>query len=148
TILGGMEQLDRLAADGVRDAFVAIGECSARLAAGARLAGAGFAQPVLAHPSAVRARDVAIGEGSLLVAGAIVNPGARLGTHVIVNTGASVDHDCVVEDGVHVACGARLAGGVHVGRGSWIGIGAVVKEGVRIGAGTIVGAGSLVLKDL
>lgn len=148
TILGGMEQLDRLAAGGVQYGFAAIGDCAARLAVAGRLAAAGFALPVLAHPSAIRASDVVVGDGTVLVAGSIVNSGARIGANVIVNTAASVDHDCTIDDGVHIACGARLAGNVHVGRGAWIGIGAVVKEGVRIGAGTVVGAGSLVLKDL
>jgi acetyltransferase EpsM len=148
TILGGLEQLERLAADGVAWAFVAVGDCDARLELGARLAAAGFRLPALVHPSAVRGGDVQIGDGTVLVAGAIVNPGARIGSHVIINTGASVDHDCLVDDGVHIACGARLAGRVQVGRGAWIGLGALVKEGVHIGAGTIVGAGALVLKDL
>jgi len=148
TILGGMEQLGVLRSSGVNAAFVAVGDCEARLALADRLGAAGFDLPVLMHPSAVRAGDVTMGPGSVLVAGAIVNPGARIGAHVIVNTAASVDHECVIDDGVHIACGARLGGRVHVGRGSWIGLGAVVKERVHIGSGTLVGAGSLVLKDL
>jgi acetyltransferase EpsM len=148
TILGGLDHLGALGQSGVRCAFVAVGDCHARLRLAAHAADAGFELPMLAHPSAVLAADTAVGPGTVLAAGAIVNPGARLGGNVIVNTAASVDHDCVIEDGVHVACGARLAGGVQVGRGSWIGIGAVVREGVRIGAGTVIGAGALVLKDV
>jgi len=148
TILGGLDQLEGLSAAGVRAAFVAVGDGDARLRLAARLRSVGFEVPVLAHPSAVAAKDVTIGAGTVLAAGAIVNPGARLGADVIVNTAASVDHDCVIDDGVHVACGARLAGQVQVGRASWIGIGAIVKERVRIGTGTLVGAGALVLDDL
>jgi sugar O-acyltransferase (sialic acid O-acetyltransferase NeuD family) len=148
TILGGLDQLAALSAAGVRAAFVAVGDCAARLRLAAQLTALGFDLPTLIHPSAVRASDVAIGGGTILVAGAIVNAGARIGANVIVNTAASVDHECVLEDGVHIACGARLGGRVSVGRGSWIGLGAIVKERVGIGAGTLVGAGALVLKDV
>jgi acetyltransferase EpsM len=148
TVLGGLEQLDLLASKGVRQAVVAVGDCTARLHLAEYALGAGFMLPVLIHPSAVLAPDALVGDGTVLAAGAIVNPGASVGAHVIVNTAASVDHDCVVGDGVHIAVGARLAGRVTIGRGTWIGMGALVKEGVRVGAESIVGAGALVLEDV
>jgi sugar O-acyltransferase (sialic acid O-acetyltransferase NeuD family) len=148
TVLGGLDQLRDIAASGVRQTCVAVGDCEARLRLGERASAAGFAAVVLRHPASVCAADVVVGAGTVLVAGAIVNPGARLGAHVIVNTAASVDHDCVIEDGAHIACGARLAGAVAVGRGTWIGIGAAVREHVRIGHDAVVGAGALVLDDV
>jgi acetyltransferase EpsM len=147
-ILGGLEEIGRLRSSCVNTAFVAVGDCDGRLRIAERLVAAGFELPVLCHPSAIAANDVSIGAGTVLAAGAIVNPGARVGANVIVNTSATVDHDCAIADGVHIAVGARLAGRVQVGRGTWIGMSANIKDGVRIGAGTIVGAGALVLKDL
>jgi UDP-N-acetylbacillosamine N-acetyltransferase len=147
-VLGGLEQLPALVDAGVHQAVIAIGDCGARLRLASLVAEAGMQLPVMFHPQSVHSSDATIGAGTVLVAGAIVNPGARIGANVIVNTAATIDHDCIIEDGVHVACGAHLAGHVHVGRGSWVGIGAVVKERVRIGAQTIVGAGAVVLKDL
>jgi UDP-N-acetylbacillosamine N-acetyltransferase len=147
-VLGATDLLPSLAAQGVRHGFVAIGQWQARVTLAERLRESGFSLPVLRHPAATLARDVAVGDGSVLMAGAIVNPGARLGASVIVNTAASVDHDCEIDDGVHIAPGARLAGHVHVGRGAWIGIGAVVKDRVRIGAGSMIGAGAVVVKDV
>jgi sugar O-acyltransferase (sialic acid O-acetyltransferase NeuD family) len=147
-VLGGLDQLAVLFGSGVRHAFIAVGECHARLRLAQAAKEAGFALPALQHPKSVVASGVNLGSGSLIVAGAIVNPGARLGDQVIVNTAASVDHDCQLEDGVHVCPGARLAGGVVVGRGAWVGVGAIVKEGLRIGAGATIGAGSVVLEDV
>jgi sugar O-acyltransferase (sialic acid O-acetyltransferase NeuD family) len=147
-VLGGLDQLAVLLNSGVRHAFIAVGECQARLRLAHAAREAGFELPVLQHPKSVVASGVTLGSGSLIVAGAIVNPGSRLGEQVLVNTAASVDHDCQIEDGVHVCPGARLAGGVMVGRGAWIGIGAIVKDGLRIGAGSTIGAGSLVLEDV
>lgn len=147
-ILGGLDRLESQRASGVRCAFIAVGDCRARLRLAEIAERAGFELPVLQHPKSVVASSVTIGNGSLIVAGAVVNPGARLGAQVIVNTAASVDHDCYIEDGVHVCPGARLAGRVFAGRGAWIGIGAIVKEGLRIGAGSTIGAGSVVLEDV
>jgi acetyltransferase EpsM len=148
TVVGGAEQLAILLAAGVRHAVVAIGECAARQALADRACKHGFDLVTLCHPTASVARDCTIGPGTVLMAGAIVNPGAEIGSNVIVNTAASVDHECRISDGVHVGPGVRLGGRVQVGRGTWIGIGSVVKDGVRVGPGTIVGAGSLVLRDL
>ncbi len=148
SILGGLDHLDALRAQGIRDLFIAIGACGDRLRLAEAGGRAGFVFPTLVHPRAVVATSATLGEGTVVVAGGIVNPGARVGAQVIVNTAASVDHDCVVADGAHLACGARLAGGVHVGRGAWIGLGAVIREHVRIGAFSIVGAGAVVLNDV
>lgn len=147
-VLGGVEQLARMAARGVRHAVVAVGDCEARLALADRVRSDGLELVALCHPAATVARDSTIGPGTVLMAGAIVNPGAAIGANVIVNTAASVDHECRIEDGVHIGPGVRLGGRVEVGRGSWLGIGSVIKDGVHIGADTLVGAGSLVLRDV
>ncbi len=147
-VLGGFEQLEALRAQGVRHAFVAIGDCESRLRAARRALAVGFELPVMRHPNTVVANDVNIGIGTVLAAGCVINPAAQVGANVIVNTSASIDHDCLIEDGVHVGPGARLGGRVMVGLGSWIGIGATVSHGVRVGAGSILGAGAVAVRDI
>ncbi len=127
---------------------VAIGDCGARFAAARRLAARGFLLPAVVHPRAIVAASASIGPGCQLLAGAIINPEAKLGLAVLVNTAATVDHDCVIGDGVHLAPGVHLAGNVSVGDGSLVGIGTVVKPGVRIGRNCTIGAGSVVLHDV
>lgn len=89
-----------------------------------------------------------IGEGTMIMAGAIVNPDAIIGTHCIINTAAIVEHDCVIEDYVHLSPNAALAGGVTVGEGTHIGIGAVVIQGIKIGKWATIGAGSVIIKEV
>lgn len=131
--------------DGV---IVAVGDNDVRLRVQTRVARAGLAIATIVHPSAVVSRSVVIGEGSVVLAGAVLNPEARLGIACIVNTSASVDHECVLGDAVHVSPGAHLGGDVRVGEASHIGIGAAVKQCVRIGARAIVGAGAAVVTDV
>jgi sugar O-acyltransferase (sialic acid O-acetyltransferase NeuD family) len=77
----------------------------------------------LIHPSSYVSSNIEIGEGTVIMAGAIVQPGAKIGRHCIINTGACVDHDCIIEDFVHIGPNSALAGGVTVGEGTFVGIG-------------------------
>ena len=129
-------------------AIVAIGANAARRAVAAWLAAQGFAFARAIHPAAVLARDVSVAEGCMVMAGAVINPGAHVGAHSIVNTAASVDHDCRIGEAVHLAPGARLCGAVEVGAGAFVGAGAVIVPGRRIGEGAVVAAGAVVLADV
>ncbi len=99
------------------------------------------------HPSAVVASSVEIGDGSVIMAGAVLNPCVRVGQHAIINTRSCVDHDCQVGDHVHIAPGATLSGNVTIGARSLIGVGASCKQGINIGSDSTVGAGAVVICD-
>lgn len=99
-------------------------------------------------PTAVISSNSSIGEGSVIMQGAIVQSCAVVGKHCIINTAASVDHDCVIENYVHISPNACLCGGVTVGEGTQVGAGAVVITGIKIGKWSHVAAGAVVLKDV
>ena len=128
--------------------FVAIGNSATRLTWLRHLRGCGISLATVIHPYSQISSSVVVGEGGIVVAGAVVNIDACLGIGCIINTAASVDHDCQLGDGVHVCPGAHLAGDVRVGESSWIGIGAAVRQGIRIGAAVMVGAGAVVVADI
>ncbi|RAW01286.1 acetyltransferase [Pseudochryseolinea flava] len=100
------------------------------------------------HPSVICSQYATIGEGSMLLHGAIVQAGAVIGKHVILNTGSQVDHDCVIGDYVHIAPSAVLCGGVEIGEGALIGANAVVRPKIKIGKGVVAGAGAVVVRDV
>jgi UDP-N-acetylbacillosamine N-acetyltransferase len=147
-VLGGREELDALARQGVESIVLAFGNCRARLTLSQYALKRGYKLAKAIHPNSIIASDVTIGDGTVVAAGAIVNPGSVVGQNVIINTNASVDHDCTLEDAVHISPGAQLAGSVWVGSASWVGIGATVIDRVRIGEGSLVGAGSVVIEDV
>lgn len=147
-LLGGREELDSLAARGVNNLVVGVGDCRARLELAELARAKGFQLAIVIHPRAFVAVDASVSCGSVILAGAIVNPATRIGENVIVNTSASVDHECTIKDGVHIGPGAHLGGRVLVGRATWIGIGATVKDRVSIGANAIIGAGAVVIDDI
>ena len=100
------------------------------------------------HPSAQIGMDVIIGEGSAVMANAVINPGARVGRHCIINTSSVVEHDNVIGNYTHVSVGVRLGGSVSIGDSVWIGIGATVKNNVFICGKCTIGAGSVVVKNI
>lgn len=102
----------------------------------------------LIHPKAVVAEDVVIGRGTVVMAGAVINPGSTIGRGCIVNTCASIDHDCRLGDYVHIAVGAHVAGSVEIGENTWIGAGATVSNNIRICGECIIGVGAAVVKDI
>ena len=100
------------------------------------------------HPLAIISSFSQIGNGTVVMAGAIINPDVVIGKHCIINTGAIIEHDNTIEDFVHVCPGVSLAGNVSIGEGTQIGIGATVIQGVKIGKWVTVGAGAVILKDI
>ena len=99
------------------------------------------------HPLAYVHPEVYLGVGTVVCAGAIVQPYSRIGSHVIINTKSSVDHDCCVGDYVHLAL-SHLAGGATANEGAFIALGSIVFPKVTIGAWATVSAGSVAMKDV
>ncbi len=102
----------------------------------------------LIHPSAQIAYGAEIGEGTVVMAGAIINPDAKVGKHCIINSCAVIEHDNQLGDFVHVSPNAALGGTVHVGDMTHIGIGATIRNNITIGKNTLVGAGAVVVKNI
>lgn len=99
------------------------------------------------HPFAWVHREAQLGVGTVVCAGSVVQPGAKIGAHVIINTRASVDHDCQVGDFAHIAV-AHLAGGASIGEGGFMALGSIVLPGIHVGEWATVGAGAVVTKNV
>ena len=144
-VLGTVDEIRTVSHDAI---IVAVGDNAHRGRLFLRLQQSGERFATAQHPCSTAAEDVAIGPGSMLCAGAIVNTGTAVGCNVIVNTGATVDHHSRIENHVHIAPGVHMGGEVIVEQGALVGIGAIVLPRVRIGAWSTVGAGSVVTADV
>lgn len=129
-------------------AIVAIGKNGARCAVGAWLQQNGFNLATAVHPATQIGREVVIGEGTVIMANAVINPATRIGENVIINTGATIDHDCVIGDGVHIAPGVTVCGTVTVGEKSFIGAGSTVINNITIGKNVFIGAGTTIYANI
>ena len=100
------------------------------------------------HPAACLGKGASVGAGSIVMAGAVINPYSRIGRFCVVNTHASLDHDSVMEDFSGLGPRATTGGDCRIGQFSYVGIGATLIHGVSIGEDSVVGAGSVVVDDI
>lgn len=114
------------------DFVVGIGDAKIRRKVQESLEDMGADIVSLVHPAATVAYDVQIGAGTVVMAGAVINPSTVIGKGCIINTSASVDHDNVIGDYCHISVGAHTAGTVNMGDNCWLGIGGIVSNNIDI----------------
>jgi sugar O-acyltransferase (sialic acid O-acetyltransferase NeuD family) len=150
-VLGAVEDLPRiLAGRGIAAGIVAVGDnwTRGRVVEELLRLAPDFEFVTAIHPSARIGREAGVGAGSVVMAGAVINPRARVGRFSIVNTAATLDHDSVMEDYSSLAPRASTGGNVRLGAYAAVSLGAAVVHGITIGEHTVVGAGATVLRDL
>lgn len=147
-VVGGIDRIAILASRGVTGIVFGFGEGAVRAERCARIREFGYSLPILVHPSAVVSPSARLGDGTQVMARAVIQGDVVTGEGVLINTGAIVEHDCRLGAGVSVAPGAVLAGRVQVGAGTLVGAGAVVLPDVVIGARATVGAGAVVTRSV
>jgi sugar O-acyltransferase (sialic acid O-acetyltransferase NeuD family) len=123
-------------------AIVAIGNNALREKLLQQLTQAGYAMVTVVHPRAFVPPSAVVGQGSAIMAGAIVGSEARLGVGCIVNCGAVVDHHATVEDFGHLGVNASMAGGSLLGRSAWMQAGAALGYGVTLPSGKVLPPGA------
>ena len=149
-MLGDDDAVLSYAPDAVRlvNGVGSTGDVAARRAVFEKLSAQGYHFANVTHPSAVTARNLVLGEGAQVMAGAILQPGCRVGDNAIINSGARIDHDCVIGDHAHIAPGAVLCGQVTVGAGAHVGAGSTIVQRLEIGVGSLVAAGAVIVRTV
>lgn len=126
-----------------------VGDNHARWAIFSTFAAKTYRFTQVVHPNAiVSSMDLETGQGCQILAGAVINPGARLGDNVLINTRAVVEHDSQIGSHAHISPGAVICGHCTIGEAAYIGAGAILKQGVIIGEGAVVAAGAVVIHDV
>lgn len=120
-VLGDIEMLKSMLSVETVFVIVAITDNAARLRVANSIRGLGGRFATAVHPMAYVSMEATVGDGSVLGAGAVVQPDAALGSHCHVGAHAVVDRDAMV------------------GAGVWLSSGAVVGPGASLGARVMVG---------
>lgn len=138
--------LDRTPAQGTL-VVLALGEPRLRERVAARHAERGFGFATLVHPSAVIGPNCTLGEGSVVMAQAVLETHVQVGAHALLNVGCSIAHNGVLGDYCSLGPGVRLAGWATLGDRCDLGVGCSLRPRVTLGADTRVGAGAAVVGD-
>lgn len=125
-------------------AIAAVGNNALRERWLAELQACGIPLATVVHPAASVSPSAELGEGSAVMALAMVGADVRGGKGVIVNAHATVDHDAALGDFAHLGVGVHLAGGVRIGARAWLQAGCcagyrvVVVDGAVLAPGTVL----------
>jgi len=146
-VLGDVDVLRSMLSVEEVQIVVAITDNAARLRVANSLRGLGARFFTATHLMASVSAEAAIGDGTVLAAGAVVHPDAALGSHCYVGPRAVVDRDAVVGAGSWISAGAVVGPGARVGararlgQNASVGRKATVEDAVEIPALTAVGDG-------
>ncbi len=89
-----------------------------------------------------------IGENSIVMDGAMIQPCAKFGINVFVWGGAMIGHHAQIMDNCWLTGGCLVGGLTRIGSNSFVGLGAMVGHEVVIGEKCMLGAGTLACKSL
>lgn len=142
-VIGDDDLIEPLAAE-QHGFLVTLGQIKSpdkRIALYERIKRCGGILPSIVSPLAHLSRHAEIGEGTIVMHGALINAGARVGRNCIINSKTLVEHDVLVGDHCHLSTACVINGAVTVGEGSFLGSGVVTHESIEIGVRSVVGAG-------
>jgi len=151
SVLGGESDLPALIAQyELQGCLIAIGDNAVRGKVAALVSALCPSLPFVTalHPAALIGKQAAIGAGTVVMGGAVLNPDCSVGQHCIVNTNAVLEHDSLLDDYASLAPAATTGGHCRIGKYTAVGIGATLKHGIVLGEHTVVGAGATVLRDI
>ncbi|WII36426.1 acetyltransferase [Paenibacillus thiaminolyticus] len=147
-VLGDDSILPELYAQGVHQAFVAIGDNRIRRKMARIAVDIGYTLINAISRYAYISPSASLGSGIAIMPGAVVNAEACIQDYAIINTGATVDHESVIGEACHIAPGSHLSGNVRIGEGSFLGTGTQVIDGIAVGAWSVLGAGAVVVRNI
>lgn len=104
--------------------------------------------PIIQSPYSHVSKHASIGEGTVIMHGAIVNSAAKIGVNCILNTQSLVEHDAEVGDHCHISTRATLNGTVKIGNSVFAGSACVIADGLNVCDNVTIGAGSSVIKSI
>lgn len=88
-----------------------------------------------------------LGEGCIVLPGAVVEPYAKVGVNTVLWSNVTVAHHSTVGNSCWLASGAVVSGQAKIGDNTFVGVNATVVNEIEVGEGCFIGAGALVTKN-
>ena len=107
-----------------------------------------FILPTIKSKYAIVSNYSNIGEGTVVMHGAIIGPNVKIGKNCIINSNALIEHGCSIGDHTHVATSAVINSGVVIGQDCFVGSRSVIKQSLNISKGSFIKMGSVIKQNI
>lgn len=112
-----------------------------------RIKAMGYSLETYIHPDARVFTDNPLGEGSVVLPGAVIEPHAQVGANTMVWSNVTLAHHSSVGDHCWVAAGTVVSGQAMVLHNTFLGVSCTVVNAVTVGEFNVIGAGALITRD-
>ncbi len=112
-----------------------------------RLTAMGYIAETYIHPDARVYADKALGEGSVVLPGAVIEPHAEVGANTMVWCNVTLAHHSNLGDHCWAASGTVVSGQAKVLHNTFLGVSSTVVNAVTVGQFNVIGAGALISRD-
>ena len=103
---------------------------------------------ILIHPRSTVSKSAQIGPGSVICAGAVIQPDVRIGRHCIINTNCNIDHEATIANYCSICPGVTICGQVSIGEKTFVGANSTVIQNINIGNNCVIGAGTVIIRNV
>lgn len=107
----------------------------------------GYRIETYVHPAAEVYTDHPLGEGSIILPKAVIEPHVRIGENTLIWPNVSLAHHSEVAEHCWIATGAVISGKAQVKRNVFIGVNATIVNQVTVEEYCIIGASALITKN-
>ncbi len=112
-----------------------------------RLKGMGYTIETYVHPEARLHSQVPLGEGCVILPGAVIEPFVTVGANTMVWANVTLAHHCSVAEHCWIASGSVVSGQARVLRNTFVGVNATIVNAITVAEYNIIGAAAMVSKD-
>lgn len=112
-----------------------------------RLKSLGYRIETYIHPEARVYTEIPLGEGCVVLPGAVIDPHVNVGVNTVVWSNATLAHHSSVGDHCWVATGCVVSGQASISNNTFLGVNSTVVNEVTVREFNIVGASGLITKD-
>ena len=148
-IVGTDEDLPQLSKK-IKNAVITLGQIKSakiRLKIFNKLKKLKFNLPIIKSPHSIVSQHSQIGEGTIVMHGAIVGPKVKIGKNCIINSNSLIEHGSIVGDNTHIATSVTINGNVKIGSNTFIGSNTTIKQQVVIGSYSVIDMGQVIFKN-
>lgn len=107
----------------------------------------GYVLESFIHPDANVYTEIPLGEGCVILPGAVIDPHVKLGVNTMVWSNVTAAHHSQVGAHCWLATGSVVSGKAKILENTFLGVNSTVVNEVTVGAFNIVGAAALITRD-